>query len=343
MFDEHGTRALLGPEDPVRNVTVPAPHASALDVIAIADSRPAPAGHRRRLVLAAAAVAVAGVAISAYVVTRPDPAPPAPQADPDPAPPAPQAVPQPALRMGPVVRPAALQYNSDPPPAGAQLRALADRLAPAPVDSTSGRYSHIRTASWNAVFDDAPGGNTQIIRPQDKEIWYAADASGRVKVTPLPPVYPNEASRQYWERKGVPGTGTGAKVDDPPAGWAGPRQPLPADPAALAKRLGTERGAQSVFFSVRDVYTVHLIPQQTRARILRILADLPGVAWRGSVTDRAGRTGVGISVDTPDARELLIFDPSTGTLLAWDEVEKPADTVAGATLILVQEHTEQLG
>jgi hypothetical protein len=127
---------------------------------------------------------------------------------------------------------------------------------------------------------------------------------------------------------------------------AGPTQPPPTDPARLAKTLGigteAQHGMQSIFLAVRDLYSIYAVPQQTRAQVLRILADLPGISWRGAVTDRAGRAGVAISVDTATTREILIFDPKTGALLAWDEVERSNDTVAGATLFLRYDHTDQL-
>lgn len=117
--------------------------------------------------------------------------------------------------------------------------------------------------------------------------------------------------------------------------------------AVLAARLGVDqiaqRGAGTVFGAVRDVYATQLVPRQTRAAILRILADIDGVSWRGTTKDRAGRDGVAISVAGAGAEQLLIFDAGTGALLAWDEVQRPVDTVAGATLILDRGRTDTLG
>jgi hypothetical protein len=349
MFDENSTRALLGPADPARDVAVPQPRTTAAGVIAIAEATPRnPARAGRRLVLAAAALAVAaGATAGAYSLTRHDPAPPGQAADPTVA--TSQAT---ELNLGPVVRPAAMQYAKNPPAAGDRLRALADGISAAPYESASGRYTYIHTVGWNAVFDDAPGGTAQVIRPQDKQLWYAADASGRIRTTPLPAVYPNEQSRQYWQQHtAAPTPGAtrtaGPRVDDLPAGMAGPTKPLPTDPARLAPMLDVDtvaqHGTQGVFLAVRNLCSFYAMPQQTRAQVLRILADQPGISWRGTVTDRAGRAGVAISVDGATTQEILIFDPHTGTLLAWDEVERPTDTVAGATLILGYDRTDQLG
>ncbi|MER7004877.1 CU044_5270 family protein [Dactylosporangium sp. NPDC000555] len=350
MFDKRAVRALLGPVDPARQVAVPPPRTSAADVIAKAEAESVPVGHRvrtRRLLLIAAAATVAAAAGSAYTWKRNSPGP-HEQAGTDTSD-THQDRPQPGLRLGPVVQPVALQYTTNPPAASERLRELADRVAPAPYDTTSGRYTYIHTVGWNAVFDDTPDGNTQVIRPDDKQIWYMANGSGRIKTTPLAPVYPNEASRRYWERRlgstATPGAAN-VYVLDLPAG-IGPRQPLPTDSADLAKRLGVDavgqHGAQVVFSAVRDLYSMHVVPQQTRAQILRALATVSGIAWRGSVTDRADRTGMAISIDTKTLQQILIFDPLTGALLAYDEVERPNDTVAGAKLFLGADHTDHLG
>jgi hypothetical protein len=52
---------------------------------------------------------------------------------------------------------------------------------------------------------------------------------------------------------------------------------------------------------------------------------------------------VAVNLDNGETEDVLIFDPRTGEMLAWDEVEWPTDTVAGATLVLGCEHTDQLG
>ncbi|WP_173084539.1 CU044_5270 family protein [Phytohabitans rumicis] len=294
-------------------------------------TRPALAG--RRLVLAAAVLAVAaGVTAGAVALTADGPAPPGQAGEP----------PRGDLLLGPVVQPVAVQYALDPPSAGDGLRRLADGISAAPYDGKSGRYTYIHTVGWNAVIDAEPGGDSQVIYPQDKQRWYLADGSGRITVTPLAPVYPNERSRQYWQRHEADPT-PGVQHDDLPAGKAGPRQPLSTGADRLAKRLSMGADPQSVFLAVRDVYSYYAVPQEARARILHILADVPGVSWRGTVTDRAGRPGQAVSVDTATTRELLIFDPETGALLAWEQVERPTETVAGATVIVGYDRTDRLG
>jgi hypothetical protein len=234
----------------------------------------------------------------------------------------------------------AFQISSQPSAAGDQLRALAAQLAPSRCDTTTGKYTYIHTIGWNAVFDDSPDGKSQRIVPSDDRRWFAADGSGRTSSTHLPTVYPNDESHRYWQNHPVQTTGTpGPFVYDWPAGRAGPTKPPPSDPAALAKRIGT----RLPFASVRDVSSYYAVPLATRAELLRVLANTPGVVWRGETTDRAGRKGVAVSLDTGEAEHVLIFDSRTGEMLAWEEVERPADTVAGSLLVIGCEHTDQLG
>jgi hypothetical protein len=332
MFDTDRTRTLLAPADPARGVTVPAPRATAAELIARAEAAAPPRlGVRRRRILVpvAAGLVAAGLVGAGIVAATGRP----PR---DGRPDATAKVPA----LGPVVRPVAFEFRQGAPPAGDRLRALAAQLTAAPYDTTSGRYTHIHTIDWNAVFDDAPGGNAQRIQPVDKHRWYAADGSGRIRTENLAAVYPNEQSYRYYQRDPAenPTATPGPRDDDLPAGLAGPAQPLTSDPAELARRL-----ADHPFWTVRDIYSVYAVPLATRAELLRILATTPGVVWRGETTDRLGRRGVAVSVEAATTEEVLVFDPTTGVLLAWDEVEHPTDTVAGAFLYLSYEHTDRLG
>lgn len=361
LHDEIATRTLLGPTDPARDYAVPAPKSSVSALIDIAEHesrqpvrplavrRPMVLG-RRTALAGAVTVVLAGAMATVHSFAVPMAKSPAPPGSGVPGGTGPEQVGE--VRLGPLIVPVAVQYPHNPPAARDELHALADKLSPARYDNTSGRYTYIRTSGWNTVIDASPDGRIQMIRPQDKQIWYLADGSGRITTKQLPPAYPNEESRRYWEQQAPapsPTPHTSAQSDhtaDLPAGQIGPQEPLPPDPARLAAMLGVdqiaEHGPGMVFTSVRDVYATRLVPQQTRAQILRILADLDGISWRGTTKDRAGRPGVAISIDGTNAEQLLIFDPRTGTLLAWDEVERPTDTVAGALLILDQRRTDEL-
>jgi hypothetical protein len=65
------------------------------------------------------------------------------------------------------------------------------------------------------------------------------------------------------------------------------------------------------------------IPGAAEAVLLRQLAAIPGVDNEGTTTDRAGRPGAAVSLDSSYSGEpityTLIFNPATGALLESDE------------------------
>ncbi|MFI5910018.1 S8 family serine peptidase [Dactylosporangium sp. NPDC051541] len=54
-----------------------------------------------------------------------------------------------------------------------------------------------------------------------------------------------------------------------------------------------------------------------------------------------------LPVSTPSTADAVLsigaVDSRTGELLAWEEVERPTDTVAGAILVPRHQHTDKLG
>lgn len=348
MFDTTSTKALLGPADPVRGVRISPPHARAVDIIALAEATAdlgAPSGVRRRrmLVPVAAGVVAAGLIAATLVangLTGADPS--SGTAGQTTGPTRTRTGGGPPLTLGPVIQPVAFQIDQRPPAAGDELRALAAQLAPGRCDITTGKYTLLRTVGWNAVFDDLPGGKAQRIIPSERREWSAPDGSARIRTKILPTVYPNEESYQYFQKNPVEPTATrtpAAGIDDLPANPDRAKPPLPTDPAEIAKRID----GKNPFRTVGDWSSDYAVPLATRAELLRILAKTPGVVWRGESTDRVGRKGVAVSLDLGETQDVLIFDPRTGEMLARDEVERPTDTVAGATLVLGCEHTDQLG
>ena len=127
----------------------------------------------------------------------------------------------------------------------------------------------------------------------------------------------------------------------PPVGLT----PLPADRARLVDLLKAQSGAGAVGKEVSTVFGRYVVPRETRAEILRILADVPGFLWRGGVTDRAGRDGVAITFDDPqnDQQSLLIFDPGTGELLAHELLTLSPVRISSYQVILATDWTDQPG
>jgi hypothetical protein len=338
MFGEQRTRTLLGPADPARTTAVAPPRLSAHDLINLAEATTEPVIRRfnarptRRLALAAGTLAMAA-AVSAVVHTfdtftldRSKIASP-----PD---------------AGVVLVPVAYQYSADASPAGAQLRALASKLIDAEYDHRTGRYMYHHMKTWGDPVMTSADGRYQVAFADETEIWQAPDGTGRQTTNQLEPQFPDQASQEFWQHNlKAPVATTASPASDtislPP--WDLP--PLPSDRRQLSELLKVGFGAGAASKEVSTVYGRYVVPRQTRAEILRVLADVPGFLWRGDVIDRAGRKGVAITFDDREnhAQSLLIFNPNTGELLAHERLTLSPTRVSAYRVILGTDWTNQLG
>ncbi|MHA4948673.1 hypothetical protein ACX27O_15240 [Micromonospora sp. SD19] len=142
----------------------------------------------------------------------------------------------------------------------------------------------------------------------EEQRWRADDASGRAIRSRYP------TGRQPTDDS----TNKPGELD-------GPIGPVAADPAALTAHINANRPRQPRFLGPTAVIRglVSLLGWRTpnqaaRTAILTVLRDTPGITYHASVSDRAGRTGIGVSATSGDIRFLLIFNPTTGELLAYE-------------------------
>jgi hypothetical protein len=332
MSTEQHVRTLLSPADPARDAAVAAPRLTAHDLIVRAEAS-APAGLRRarptrRLVVVAGAVAVAAgaaAAVHAFGTSTVD---------------SPNITSPPGT--GTVLAPVAYQYDTGAPAAGAQLRALADKLVDAPYEHHIGRYTYHHIRIWGDPVMSSPDGRYVLGYASEDETWQAADGTGRQTTVQRDPEYPDRESRDYYQRvmksagPATPNTYPLPPMDIPP---------LPADRAGLRELLKVKYGAGAVPKEVTMVYDRYAVPRPIRAQILRILADVPGFVWRGTVTDRVGRTGVAITFDDREhgQQSLLIFDPHTGQLLAHELLTLKPKRISTYQVILATDRTDTIG
>jgi hypothetical protein len=162
----------------------------------------------------------------------------------------------------------------------------------------------------------SPDRRYSVAYASETEIWQAADGTGRQVTTQLGPQYPDQASAAYWAKM-LPSAKPGADdltLGDPPL------PPLPTDQARLAELLKIRYGGGAAAKETSTLYARYAVPRAVRAEILRVLAGVPGLLWRGEVTDRAGRQGVAVTYDDGEhgQQSLLVFDPRTGELLAHE-------------------------
>jgi hypothetical protein len=110
---------------------------------------------------------------------------------------------------------------------------------------------------------------------------------------------------------------------------------LSTDPATLADQLAAGRptvnGSAELFQAVVDLWQQQVPAPALQAAILRVLSNATDIKDEGLVTDRGGRSGHAVSVDSNysglPTRYTLIFSPASGMLLDYEET---LTTSAGA-------------
>ncbi|MEV0722016.1 CU044_5270 family protein [Micromonospora purpureochromogenes] len=337
MFGEERARTLLKPIDPARHSTIAPPRLSAHDLINRAEAIAEPVAHRRqarptrRLVLTAGTLAVvvgAAAIAQTFRTSSPDTS---------------EIASPPGADPGVVLVPVA--YGSGARDAGSQLRALASRLVDAEYDNGTGRYMYHHTKTWGDPVMTSADGRHHVAFADETKVWQTADGTGEQVTIQLEPQYPDQESRDYWQRNlkpkaAAPAASGPARVPLPPLDLA----PLPSERTRLAELLKVSFGAGAVSKEVSTVYGRYVVPRRTRAEILRVLADVPGFRWRGQVTDRAGRKGVAITFDdrAHNAQSLLIFDPNTGELLAHERLTLSPVRISAYQVILGAAWTDRL-
>ena len=236
------------------------------------------------------------------------------------------------------------------PAAAAALNRAADIAAAQPAGSGVG-YRHTKSegAYLSGVGGDAdhPDGIWALV-PVEREIWIGPDGSGRLIESRGEPIWFGPADEAAWVAAGAPDLLGGQDSDTrfgptPPNFEPGTPQPwpgslhyedldaLPTDVGALRAvidaRAAAGGGATDYqrFSIVGDLLRETVGTPQLRAALYRVAAGLGGVELIGSVTDRAGRTGIAVAMTSHESsrgleRRTLIFDPDTLMLLAEEDV-----------------------
>jgi hypothetical protein len=217
-----------------------------------------------------------------------------------------------------LLTPAMLKFSTTPQLGGSAaqwLEATASRVAALASTGSVGRYAYVRTESWNLSTSVSEGVASSRIVPERREQWIANDGSGRIKITTIG----QGSQRQPGSDESFPAGGLSLS-------W--PIGSLPSDKASLERVLRADHpddnGPAERLIAIADAYRQLPIDPPARAAMLTYLAETRGLTLRGNVTDRLGRPGVGLSVDSDFAglptRYTLIFDASDGRLLGYEEM-----------------------
>jgi hypothetical protein len=204
--------------------------------------------------------------------------------------------------------PRPLVYNAPQPPSGrAVLLALSATALRQPAQLPTARtpYAYVHREQWHLAARKGAESPPGTVAPTETESWLRSDGAGRVlSIT-------NKAK--------------GATTHDLTVAAGNPLPVLSARPAVLAHRfgLGYPAPAGQQFVAFTDLADSQPISPLVEAAILRLLALDPSVINSGTVTDRDGRHGVAVSLESgysgAEILYTLVFDQSTGKLLEADQ------------------------
>lgn len=230
----------------------------------------------------------------------------------------------------------------------------ADRADPA---GAGGPVQYKQSDNWFAEVDE--DGSSSIV-PRVSESWLAPDGSLTTR-----------------ESLGAPlsADGRGAAAVEPdrpdsvderlPAGTvdADFARSLPTSPARLAGALLDHIECESrsvgpvrsmcLYREVVSLFDTHVVSPELAAATWRMLRDEQGFVSLGSVEDRAGRAGLGVSIIDPEKgryRYILIGDPRDGQLLGVEEIlikddpalKTKAPTVTAFTAFLASRYVKDV-
>jgi hypothetical protein len=201
------------------------------------------------------------------------------------------------------------------------LTQIAERTQSLPDDVGAGRYAYVHTRSWDLFVQINEHNTTSEVVPQERHQWLANDGTGRTLVSMS---FSN--GKQLRRDRAASGD---------PADLMWPLRSLSANEDVLAAQLmrghPAVNGPAERFEAIKDAYLQMPLSPTVRSAVLRYLADTPGVSVTGPVTDRAGREGIGFSLESDytglPTQYTLIIDPTDGRLLSSESI---LTTTAGA-------------
>lgn len=249
----------------------------------------------------------------------------------------------PSTAIHPQPRPLSLPNRSGWSPARAQLTALATAVGTLAEPEPSGRFTHTRTRLWARDATDALAPPVT----HDEQRWWAPDLSGRQTRStvfgwlpgqdPGPPLAPDAGQDETYQPGAMPVTAP--ELSDN----------VFVVSSQLAERHDPADGPQATLRAVREVYRFHDPNPRQRAALLQALADTDGLQSAGRVDGGVGRRGLAVVVDSENGtvRDVAVFDPDSGRLLAYDTVWLqppaavgiPTPAVSDSLLIIESNHT----
>lgn len=235
--------------------------------------------------------------------------------------------------------PAVLHYAQVASTSKSEAEALASRsLARQRLQRTAPEAFTVRWHEWSLSTRVDGRQVTSAVVPVQVALTRRADGSAELVRRTAAPQFPDRQSRERWEQDGRPAERP-VEVEHQQwaaGGYAQEAAALPDDPARLLPVLAATHpiaklGDAEVLVAIADAYRSAQLSPAQQAALFAVAASRPGLEPFGRVTDRAGRLGYALSVESDHTglptRYTAIFDPVTGRLL---DLEQTLTRTAGS-------------
>lgn len=216
--------------------------------------------------------------------------------------------------------------------AAAELKLLSKVAANAPAPPGHGTSQYVVTDNWFESIEAGKNSITTVLIPQLYESTLRADGSYQLierRGNPLSPEGRGLPKHGEWDS--LPKhAGESLPADSNDADFV---KNLPSDIPGIRAALLKDAGCHSsgvdtistncLFNRINALYSLYVMPPKLSSHLWAMLSTESGVRLLGSVEDRAGRNGVGISLipkDEPETRYILIISPATGQLLGSENI-----------------------
>lgn len=196
----------------------------------------------------------------------------------------------------------------------------------------TGQVQHVVTDNWFAAFDDEADDPSAAVIPTVVETWLSDDGSHRA--------IERRGEALKADGRGLPNNGdwetfAPTSDDSQPAGSIDanllsglPKAGKDLDAALLRMNgcgessPGPER-ARCLMNQMDEYTSTYVVPARVSSALWSMLSEQDGLRFLGTVRDRAGREGIGISLTPPDRKNyrfVFIASLETGKLLGIEEI-----------------------